>query len=495
MAKEWFSRERMTALSALASGSGSIHVIGVSGVAMAQMAVALSSRGFSVTGSDKEFYEPMGSFLRRSSVVLKHGYAAENVPERCDLVVIGNAVSYGHPEVEVVERRGLPYTIFPKLLFDMCIEGRHSIVVSGTHGKTTTTAMIATALRHINADPSYFVGGAIPGLDSGLQVGSGKFSVVEGDEYDSSFFAKVPKFSFYKPDSLIINAIEFDHADIYPNLAAIDREFEGLVTGMNARGVIYCCVDGAHERELVQSWRAKGSAKFVTFGTSTGVDLQIDSVPLADPDFSQRVTATWSGFSDGKLHFRLQSPGQHNAKNAGVAAAVLSAQGFSVEQICGGLEAFPGVKRRQEIRYSSERVVLIDDFAHHPTAVRETLAAIRQRYPSRRLLAVFEPRSNTSRRKVFQADYIDAFGAADEVFLALPKARGANDVELLDVGELAQNIATRHKISSLAFEGAESIRAAVTARIEVLPHSVVLVMSNGGFDGLVQQLADMLSKG
>jgi UDP-N-acetylmuramate: L-alanyl-gamma-D-glutamyl-meso-diaminopimelate ligase len=492
--KEWFSRERMTALSALASGSGSIHVIGVSGVAMAQMAVALSSRGFSVTGSDKEFYEPMGSFLRRSSVALKHGYAAENVPERCDLVLIGNAVSYGHPEVEVVERLGLPYTIFPKLLFDMCIEGRHSIVVSGTHGKTTTTAMIATALRHMNADPSYFVGGAIPGLDSGLQAGSGKFSVVEGDEYDSSFFAKVPKFSFYKPDSLIINAIEFDHADIYPNLAAIDREFEGLVTGMNAPGVIYCCVDGAHERELVQSWRAKGSAKFVTFGTSSGVDLQIDSVPLADPDFSQRVTATWSGFSGGKLHFRLQSPGQHNAKNAGVAAAVLSAQGFSVEQIRGGLEAFPGVKRRQEIRYSSERVVLIDDFAHHPTAVRETLAAIRQRYPSRRLLAVFEPRSNTSRRKVFQADYIDAFGAADEVFLALPKARGANDVELLDVGELAQNIATRHKISSLAFEGAESIRAAVTARIEVLPHSVVLVMSNGGFDGLVQQLADMLSK-
>lgn len=489
MGKEWFSVERLTALDALRPGA-QVHVIGVSGVAMAQMAVALSARGFRVTGSDKEFYEPMGSFLKNSAVQLCRGYDAKNVPEQCDLVLIGNAVSYGHPEVAVVEQRGLAYTIFPKLLCDLAITGRHSIVVSGTHGKTTTTGMCASALTNLGARPSFFVGGAVPGFESGLQIGSGAYSVVEGDEYDSCFFAKVPKFTFYKPQSLIVNAIEYDHADIYPNLAAIDAEFEKLVSSVPRDGTIYFCIDGQHESQLSQRWSKSVSAQFVTFGSTPGADAVVAS--QSDGEEFQKVTVTSARFPKGELRFRLRSPGLHNAKNAAACALVLHDRGFSLDRIAAVLEQFQGVRRRQDVRYRSEQLTIIDDFAHHPTAVRETIAAVKQRYPGHAILAVFEPRSNTSRRKVFQTDYVDAFRQANEVLLCLPQARGPGDDILLDVGELAAEI---HKVTGIpgaALTDAPKIFATLTSRRH--SKTVILVMSNGGFGGLVQQLVDFFSK-
>ncbi len=489
MAKDWFSVERLTPLSALPAGSV-IHVIGVSGVAMAQMAVALANRGFIVSGSDKEFYEPMGSFLKSSMVKLCHGYDSNNVPQPCDLVVIGNAISYGHPEVAIVEERQLPYSIFPKMLHDLIIDGRHSVVVAGTHGKTTTTGMIASALQLLNANPSFFVGGAIPGISSGLQIGSGNVSVVEGDEYDSSFFAKVPKFSFYNPRSLIVNAIEFDHADIYPNLEAIDAEFEKLVLSLSKSNTIYFCTDGAHERKLLTRWSPKISAKLVTFGVDDSADAKV-SVTSNDASF-QEVSVVAAALKSGSLTFRLRSPGTHNAKNAAVGALVLNELGFSAEQIATAIEGFAGVKRRQEVRFESEKITLIDDFAHHPTAVRETIAAIRQRYWDRKIIAVFEPRSNTSRRKVFQTDYVAAFQNADEVLLCLPQARGVEDVQLLDVAELAKEINAVDEIPTTAHPDAGSIFNELAGRSYA--KSVILVMSNGGFGGLVQQLSDIFSK-
>lgn len=489
MAKEWFSVERLTPLSSLSTGAA-VHVIGVSGVAMAQLAVALANRGFAVSGSDKEFYEPMGSFLKNSSVKLCYGYDCNNVPQRCDLVVIGNAVSYGHPEVAVVEERKLPYSIFPKLLHDLLIEQRHSVVVAGTHGKTTTTGMLASSLQALNADPSFFVGGAIPGFTSGLQIGGGKVSVVEGDEYDSSFFAKVPKFCFYRPRSLIVNAIEFDHADIYPDLAAIDSEFEKLILGMPQDSTVYFCTDGEHERDLISKWRAKMSASLVTFGASELADAAVSVI--GGDDSLQEVCVTAAMFNSGSLRLRLRLPGVHNAKNAAACAMVLNELGFSDDQIATAIAGFAGVKRRQEVRFASDRVTLIDDFAHHPTAVRETLAAIKQRYPNRKIIAVFEPRSNTSRRKVFQRDYVTAFKNADEVILCLPKVRGAEDLELLDVAELAQHIKRDCEIAAAAFRDAEAISKELSGR--EFQNTLVIVMSNGGFCGLVSQLVEVFSK-
>jgi len=488
MPKDFFSVANTTSLHSLHSGA-KIHVIGVCGVAMAQIAVAITERGFTVTGSDKEFYEPMKSLLAKSAVKTCVGYQRDNVPPDADLVVIGNSISYGNPEVDVVEEKNLPYTCFPKILQEVAIAGKHSIVVTGTHGKSTTTALIATLLLQDGREPSYFVGGIAQGLPHSLAVGSGKYSVVEGDEYDSAFFAKVPKFSFYTPDTVIVNAIEYDHADIYADVEAIELEFTKLVTGLSKTGTAVCCIDFPRVKRLVAEWRTKAQCEILTFGADPGADFVIVNREVVG--MGQRVTVTGPGL--GGCTVEIPMLGEYNARNALAAIIVSQIIGMELGKTTEYLAAFRSVKRRQEVRAQKGGVVLIEDFAHHPTAVAQTVDAIREAFPAARLWAVFEPRSNTSRRKVFQQEYIDAFKRADHVVLKNVQARAIDTgIELIDVKTLSDEIAASG-VPSVCLDTADQIREFIwrevpRSRGEGPIQDVVFVMSNGSFDGLNEVL-------
>ena len=480
----YFCLSGITPVAKLTPGAA-VHVIGVCGVAMAQAAVLLSELGFRVSGSDKEFYEPMGGLLARSSIRLLRGYDSQNIPQDAALVVIGNAVSYGHPEVSAVEQRQLPYTIFPQLLHDLVIQGKHSVVIVGTHGKTTTTSLLSATLQRLGAQPGYFVGGIANDLSSSLSVGKGQISVVEGDEYDSAFFAKVPKFNFYRPQTLIVTSVEFDHADIYPDLAAVVKQFDRLVRSMPDSGCVVCCIDDANVATLARTWQRDCRCRIRTYGTSTEAQIQI--VNRTQEGLHQRVRVAWS--ADRKSDFLLPLPGGYNAANALAALLVCEDLGFDGEACRQALAQFSGVRRRQELRYSGG-VDLIEDFAHHPTAVRETVDAIRQWYPGRRLWAVFEPRSNTSRRKVFQEQYVQAFHKADQVLLCQVEARAVDqDLQLLDVGELAQAISLQGP-PARSLENADAIFSTLTS--ELCMGDVILIMSNGSFGGLPLRLEQHL---
>jgi UDP-N-acetylmuramate: L-alanyl-gamma-D-glutamyl-meso-diaminopimelate ligase len=484
MPKEFFSVAATTSLHSLPPAA-KIHVIGVCGVAMAQISIALAERGFRVSGSDKEFYEPMKSLLGASAVKLCVGYAAENVPTDASLVVIGNSISYGNPEVAVVEEHNLPYTCFPKILQEVAISGRHSIVVAGTHGKSTTTAIIASMLLHHDQNPSYFVGGVAQGLPQSLAVGTGPFSVVEGDEYDSAFFAKVPKFSFYTPDTAVVNAIEYDHADIYANVEAIESEFTKLVNGLPQRGTAVCCIDFPLVKKLVESWRSSAQCRIVTFGADAEADYVITNRSM--DGMSQVVTVrTPQGES---IPFFIPIIGEYNARNATAALIVSELVGLPRAKTLDALKVFKSVKRRQELRVIKDGVALIEDFAHHPTAVQQTIAAVRDAFPKAKLWAIFEPRSNTSRRKVFQQEYIDAFTGADVAIFKDVTARAIDaGVELIAVSDLSDDVAASGT-PSVCLPDVTAIQEYLWKHLTRTPgatdvSNVVVVMSNGSFDGL-----------
>lgn len=487
MPKSSFSLSAAKPLKDLPRG-GRIHLIGVAGVAMAQLAVELARQGFHVSGSDKDFYEPMGSYLKSSPVALLHGYSAENVSGDINLVVIGNAVSYTNPEVKAVEERGLPYTCFPRLLEETIISGKRSIVVAGTHGKSTTTALIASTLLKLGGDPSYFVGGISQDLPLSLWRGEGAFSVVEGDEYDSAFFAKVPKFKFYKPEIAIINAIEYDHADIYPDVASIVREFKGLLEELPRGGIALCCTDYPLVRDLLKEVGGSLAARVVTFGSDPTADLSIRR--RSQHGLSQDVEV--SGALVGDQSFTIPLSGVYNARNALVTLAVASICGYAIEDSKKAVASFKSVKRRQEVRYDRRGITLIEDFAHHPTAVQEALTGIKEAFPGRKIWAIFEPRSNTSRRKVFEAPYLEAFKHADEVVLCQVIAKEIDQgIELIDVNSLSEKIAASG-VRSHALSDAESIKNFVLKNIST--NDVLVVMSNGSFGGLPASLEEELKR-
>lgn len=488
MPKDFFAVSRTTSLHTVPAGS-KIHVIGVCGVAMAQLAVSLAERGYRVSGSDKEFYEPMRTLLESSPVETKMGYAPDHVPLDAALVVIGNSISYGNAEVDVIEQNNLPYTCFPKILQEAAISGKHSIVITGTHGKSTTTALIASILLKHETAPSYFVGGIAQSLPQSLAVGTGAFSVVEGDEYDSAFFAKVPKFSFYTPDTVVVNAIEFDHADIYPNVEAIEQEFTKLVMGLGSGGTAVCCIDFPRVKRLVAEWGRGTSARIVTFGSDSDAEYRI--ISRKTDGLSQEVTVRNKAF--GELTFFIPMVGEYNARNALAALIVSTIVDLDLTKTLEFLAAFKSVKRRQEVRSQRGGVVLIEDFAHHPTAVKQTLQAVKEAFPGARITAIFEPRSNTSRRKVFQADYIEAFKLADLAILKDVTARSIDQgVELIDVPTLSSDI-SKAGVMSVCLPDIKAIRERLWSSVEyssqrATPAEVVVVMSNGSFDGLNELL-------
>lgn len=478
---EYFSLDRISVLSKF-SANAHIHIIGVCGVAMAPLAVELARKGFRVSGSDKEYYEPMASLLRTHKLELKQGYQAGNIDSSVELVVIGNAVSRNNPEVVEVQRREIAYTCAPALLYDLVINTKRSVVVSGTHGKSTTSALLANALKNLNASPSFFIGALPLFAQFGLESKSGSVSVVEGDEYDSAFFAKQPKFLFYKPDILIVSSVEYDHADIYPDLESINQQFTKLVSSMPKGSVVICQADLENLGQLSAIWQSTCNAKIVRYGINGNLDFKL----LSSIQNGVHQTVRFSCKALGERSFELPMLGQHNALNSLAAYAALLELGFEAAAIEVALAGYRGIKRRQEVVFESNELIIIDDFAHHPTAVRETLNAVRKAFPTRKIWGIFEPRSNSSRRKVFQRDYVSAFNAADQVVLAnIEKREIDQGQQLLNVSELSQDI-EHSGVKSICLPDAESIASYLLTNRAT--NDLFLIMSNGSFAGLVSKL-------
>jgi len=427
----------------------SVHFVGICGTAMAGVAAMCRDRGYIVTGSDQNVYPPMSTFLESRGIRILNGYCAENLDHRPDLIVVGNAMKRGNPEVERILDERLNYCSVPDLLREFFIRGKHSIVVAGTHGKTTTTSLLAWVLESAGLAPGFLIGGIPNNFGTGARVGKGAHFVIEGDEYDTAFFDKRSKFVHYLPDTVILNNIEFDHADIFPDLAAVKRSFRQLVAVVPRRGLIVANGDDANVREVV-----------------TGAQCPVKFFTLTD--------------------YRVPLPGEHNRRNAAAVVLCAEALGLTREQIQRGFDTFTGVKRRMEVRGEAAGVTVLDDFAHHPTALAETIRAIRAKYPGRRLWALFEPRSNTTRRNVFQRELTEALALADGVFVArVDRLNELPESERLDPERLVAELVARGKPSVYA-PGADEIVAALAPQLR--SGDVVAVFSNGGFGGVHDKL-------
>lgn len=444
---------------------------------MGSVAAALRARGYVVTGSDEKVYPPMSDFLIARGVPVREPYAAENLPADVDLVVIGNAIKRGNPEVEAVLNRKLYYLSLPEVLKEFFLRGRHNLVVTGTHGKTTTSALLAWMLTVGELEPSYVIGGLPRNLGQGALFNDSKHFVIEGDEYDSAFFDKRSKFIHYLPELLVINNIEFDHADIFDDLKAIKLSFRRLVNIVPQNGMILLNGDDPNCVEVAQDCLAP----IVEVGFSENCAERIR-------DVSHRSDG--SRFSVGETSFESPLIGEFNVRNAAMAAVAARFYGLTPEVIQTALTSFEGIARRQEIRGEARGVTVIDDFGHHPTAIRETLGALRHRYPAHRLWAIFEPRSNTTRRAVFQQQLPEALQLADGIFISQIASLEQIPVEQRLHPEAVMTALT--KAGRMAFY--EPDAAAIIARLVPLlrPNDVVAIFSNGGFDGIHTKLLERL---
>jgi UDP-N-acetylmuramate: L-alanyl-gamma-D-glutamyl-meso-diaminopimelate ligase len=469
------------------------HIIGACGTLMGAFAAFLRRRGIEVTGSDQNVYPPMSDVLSEAGVTLHSGFRAENLSAaggRPDLVVIGNVISGNNPEARAAIDGGYACSSLPEAMERLMLRETRNLVVAGTHGKTTTSSLLAHVLVRAGKDPNWFIGGVAHDLPYSFQVAGiepGRLFVLEGDEYDTAFWDKVPKFNHYLPDDVILTSVEYDHADIYPDFSAVVRAFEGLVDRIRPGGRLVACADYASVRELVS--RAK--APVLTYG-SEGTD------GARFRPRGARVEGEWTSFEvldAGKAAgvVRMRLPGAHNVLNALSVWVLCRELGIDGEKVAKAIESFSGVKRRQEVRGEVRGVTVIDDFAHHPTAVRETLAALRAKYAGRRLVAVFEPRSATSRRKVFQREYSEAFGSADSVFIATPYDQSKIKADdQFSSEELVTGISERGLAAALMATVDEGVvQVARAAR----SGDVIAVLSNGGFGDFIPKLLKELAAG
>lgn len=462
-----------------------IHLIGICGTAMATLAALLKRQGASVQGSDEHVYPPMSDFLAAEGIPILEGYRAEHIEPDLDLVVVGNAISRGNVELEAVLDRKMRYASLPETIRDHFLWQSPSIVIAGTHGKTTTTALAGWVLAHGGVDPTVFVGGIARNFGaagSSYRVGRpGAPFVIEGDEYDSAYFDKTAKFLKYVPDIAVVNNIEFDHADIYADLDAVRLAFRRLVNLVPRRGLTLIGADSADAAALVPLARSRVE----TFGLGAGVDWRAEDLTATASGTEFRVRR--KGEDLGRVCVPLL--GAHNVRNALAAIAIGTEQGIAFGTIRDGLAAFKGVKRRLEVVGTARSVTVYDDFAHHPTAVAETLAGLRTAEPARRIWAIFEPRSASSCRRVFQDDFARAFRGADEVVIAsvfrssLPEAERLSEDRL--VGDLrAAGVSARH------LPDVDAIVRAVAH--EARAGDLVVIMSNGGFGGIHRRLLEAL---
>ena len=463
-----------------------IHFIGICGTAMATSAALMKLRGHEVRGSDQHVYPPMSDFLSAEGIPIMAGFSADHITPEVDLVVVGNAISRGNPELEAVLDGKIRYCSLPEAIRDQFLWGSRSIVLAGTHGKTTTTALTGWLLTHGSLDPTVLVGGIALNFGNGgssYRLGGGRDFVIEGDEYDSAYFDKTAKFLKYLPEIAVIGNIEFDHAEIYPDLDAVRLAFRRLVNLVPRRGLLLLGADSPHAADL----RAHAVSRVETFGTTHDATWQASDIEHADG--VTRFTVRRGGTRFGQFESPLL--GIHNVRNALAALAVGSDVGLGASQLAEALKAFRGVKRRLEQVGVRRDVTILDDFAHHPTAVHETLAALRTGYPSRRLWAVFEPRSASSCRQVFQDDFARAFGAADEVVIAGVFRSSLPESERLSAERLVDDLRGRGQRARHIPAVDDIVRAIVA---EHRAGDIVVIMSNGAFGGIHQKFLQALDE-
>jgi len=459
-----------------------IHLVGVAGTGMGSFAGMLKAAGYEVTGSDANVYPPMSDMLRAWGIDAMTPYAAENLDRaRPDLVIIGNVIRRENPEATAVRERRIPQMSFPAAFGSLILAGKHSVVVVGTHGKTTTSALMAHVLVDAGKDPSFLVGGVTLNYEGNFRYGAGRYVVVEGDEYDTAYFDKGPKFLHYRARTAILTSIEFDHADIYRDMPHYESAYVKFAETLPPDGALAVCSSYPNAVEIA---RRASRARVITYGFAgdyAAGDLAFEAAGarfvIREPDGSAR-------------RFLLPMAGRHNVENAVGVYAAGRAIGLTSEQVAAGFASFRGVKRRQEPRGEPNGILVIDDFAHHPTAVRETIHAIRLRYPDRRLWAVFEPRSNTSRRNIHQKEYAESFDGAQRVSLKVPEPHDKVPLdEQLDVPAVADSL-SEHGIDA---DYSSNVAALVNlVATEARRGDVVLVMSNGAFGGFIPSLLGAL---
>jgi UDP-N-acetylmuramate: L-alanyl-gamma-D-glutamyl-meso-diaminopimelate ligase len=460
-----------------------IHLTGICGTAMASIAGLLQLQGHRITGSDKAAYPPMSDLLRSLGIPVMEPYSESNLDPAPDLVVIGNALSRGNPEVERVLDERIPFTSMAALVHDEFLKGRESLVVAGTHGKTTTTSMLSWIYQvasHENAalEPSFLIGGVAENFGTSFQLRPTRTFIIEGDEYDTAFFDKGPKFLHYFPDALILTHVEFDHADIYADLDAVKTAFKRLVNLVPRRGLLVA-FDGS---ENVTECISKAFCRVERYGFKAESDWQLRKIRYIDGHMRWEI---WRG-SELWSEVAMQLAGEHNALNATAAAALAFGQGVSKDAIRTALASFKSVKRRLEVRDVIRGITIIDDFAHHPTAIRETLRALRSVYPNARLWAVLEPRSNTLRRKVLESELVESLRLADRVILAgVYQQQRVPDAERLHPEDVVDALNAGGTPAELHPDATEIVES-MAPRLQ--EGDVVAILSNGGFDGIYEKL-------
>ncbi len=459
-------------------GIKNIYFIGICGTAMASTAILMKEKGFNVSGSDSNVYPPMSDFLKESGVEFFSPYSIKNLKPHPDLVVIGNAVGRGNVEVEYVLNNKIPFLSMAELIGKGLIFGKESIVVAGTHGKTTTTSMVAWLLESIGENPSFLIGGISKNFKSSARSGDGNFFVIEGDEYDTAFFDKKPKFMHYFPDYLILNSVEYDHADIYSDFSKIVDEFKNLVKLVPERGFITYCGDNETCCEVIES----SFCECESFGLKKDNDWYPENIKFKRGNIEYELF--YKGNFIGKISLNMF--GEHNVLNSLAAISILNRLGFSFNAIAGGLERFLGVKRRMDLIYKNDKVIIYEDFAHHPTAVYETLKGVRKSFPKDKVIAIFEPRSWSCRMNVHQGKFVKGFNFADVIIFY--KVYQAEKIPEEKRFKPQKEIEYLKKIGKECYYFKDTEKIVKFLKENEEDGFVAVIMSNGGFDGLYEKI-------
>ncbi len=458
------------------------HFLGICGTAMGAFASALARQGHLVSGSDEKAYDPMRSFLLNEGIQIFEGYNAENIPSDTDIVIIGNAMSRGNVEVEATLNRGLRYMSLPEAIKEFFLWGRHNFVVTGTHGKTSTTSLLAWLLEDAGLNPNFLIGGIPRNFKRGGRFSDSQYTVLEGDEYDTAFFDKRSKFHHYLPELVIVNNIEMDHADIFENLEQIKKSFYHLLRLVPSKGCALVNADCVNCRAIAALVPKEVPVKLV--GQGDNADIRIENIEYAE----QSSSFTLQGET-----YNIPMTGEFNVYNAAMATSAALFAGISPASIRKALSGFLGIARRQELRGCERGVCVIDDFAHHPTAIYKAVHALRQRYPQGRVIAIFDPRSNTSGSNLFQKELADALAQADYAVVApVENAFKYTENTILDINILSNDILATGTECYLASGVDDIVQHLMPA---VHEGDVLLVMSNGGFGGIHQKLLDALKQG
>jgi UDP-N-acetylmuramate: L-alanyl-gamma-D-glutamyl-meso-diaminopimelate ligase len=457
----------------------SVHFVGICGTAMASAAAAMQEKGVRVTGSDQNVYPPMSTFLAERKIEVISGYAEQNLAHKPDLVIIGNAISRGNPEAEYVLDHRLPYCSLPELLKHFFIRGKRSLVVTGTHGKTTTTALLAWVFEHNSLNPSYLIGGIPNNFGQGARFTDSEWFIIEGDEYDTAFFDKRSKFVHYLPEVGIINNLEYDHADIFESVESIQTAFKYFIRLIPRNGLLLANGDDANLAPLLNVTHCPVKR----FGLGEGNAVQA---------FNIRYGPTATQFEIPSFKFHTNFLGEINVRNALAVIGCAKHCGLKNHQIQSAFDTFKGIRRRLEVRGIPGGVVVVDDFGHHPTAIRGTLRALRYKYPTQKVWAIFEPRTNTTRRNVFQAELADAFAEANAVIVSqIARLELLSPEERLDPQRLMQDLKTAGKEAAY-LPDADAIVDHVAKNAQA--GEVVIVFSNGGFGGIHGKLLERLAR-